>query len=254
MVYNIADYWDDVAENIKQRDINSLLAGDDEPYYKYKRKLFLKLLNSISFENKKVLEIGSGPGGNLNYLSTKNCKEITGVDVSFKMVELSKKNLQNNNIRVLKTDGVSLPFDDNYFDLVFTSTVLQHNTDEKILKFLINSICRTSNAEVIIFERIEKKIKGHESNLGRPVKYYSELFKENGFVLTSTRFLPIQASYYLCGLFRKLFNRKSRKEGEPVSKITRILELTFLPVTRIIDKFIPSNRDLCMLYFKKTYS
>ncbi len=251
MVYNIENYWDKVAENIKQRNINSLLAGDDEPYYKYKRGLFLKLLDSISFENKKVLEIGSGPGGNLNYLSNKKCKEIAGVDISPKMVELSKKKLQNSNIRVVKIDGVSLPFDNNYFDLVFTSTVLQHNVDETTLRQLINSICRTSNSDVVIFERIEKKIMGHESNLGRPVQYYSELFKENGFILISTRFLPIQASYYVCGIIRKLFNRKNRNEGEPVSKISRILELFFLPVTKIIDKTIPSNRDLGMLYFKK---
>jgi ubiquinone/menaquinone biosynthesis C-methylase UbiE len=251
MDYNIENYWDKVAENIKQRDVSSLLAGDDEPYYTYKRNLFLKLLDSISFENKKILEIGSGPGGNLNYLSNRKCKEIAGVDVSPKMIELSKKNLNNNSIRIVKIDGVSLPFENNYFDLVFTSTVLQHNVDEITLRQLISSICRTSNSDVVIFERIEKKIKGNESNLGRPVQYYSDLFKENGFILISTRFLPIQASYYICGIIRKLFNRKSRNEGEPISKFSRILELIFLPVTKIIDKIIPSNRDLGMLYFKR---
>ena len=251
MEYNVESYWDKVADSIKQRDTNSLLAGDDEPYYKYKRQLFQKLLDTINFENKKVLEVGSGPGGNLDYQSRKNCKEIVGVDVSEKMVALSRKLLHNDRIQILKTDGVSLPFDNHYFDIVFTSTVLQHNTNEANLKQLIKSICKVSNSDIILFERVEKKIIGHESNLGRPVEYYSQLLNQNNFSLISTRFLPIQASYFVCGSIRKLFNRKSRKEGEPISKISRILENIFLPITKLLDKTITSKRDLCMLYFKK---
>jgi ubiquinone/menaquinone biosynthesis C-methylase UbiE len=250
-VYTPETYWNNVAENISTRDELKIIAGDDEPYYRYKRSKFLKLFDTIDFKNKKVLEVGSGPGGNLDFLTNKGCKEIIGVDVSDKMIELSKRVLQNKNIQVKKIDGHTLPFDNNYFDIVFTSTVLQHNTDEIQLKELIKSICRVSNSEVIIFERIEKKITGHESNLGRPVEYYSKLFKENGFTLTETHFLSIQASYFFCGTIRKIFNRKDRKEGEPISRISYILQSAVLPVTRVIDKLVSTKRDLCMLRFRK---
>ncbi len=111
-----------------------------------------------------------------------------------------------------------------------------------------------SDSEIIIFERIEKKITGHETNLGRPVEYYRKLFKENDFTLVKTHFLPIQASYFFCGIIRKMFNRKDRKEGEPISKVSYILESIVLPVTSLIDKLIPSKRDLCMLRFEKNIS
>jgi len=38
-------YWDKVAKSIEARDGGSLIAGDDEPYCRYKRRLFLKLFN-----------------------------------------------------------------------------------------------------------------------------------------------------------------------------------------------------------------
>jgi len=250
--YNPETYWNDVAEKISSRNDINIIAGDDEPYYRYKRKRFLKLFNSLDFANKKILEVGSGPGGNLELLTRKGCKEIVGVDVSDKMIELSKRILQDKKVQVQKIDGYSLPFDNNYFDIVFTSTVLQHNTDEVQLKELIKNICRVSSSDAIIFERIEKNITGHETNLGRPIAYYSQLFKENGFTLLESRFLPIQASYLLCGTIRKLFNRRNRAEGEPISRFSYLLESCILPVTSFIDNLVPSKRDLGMLRFKRT--
>jgi len=249
--YRPETYWNKVAEKINIREDLKIIAGDDEPYYRYKRKMFLKLFDTICVKDKRILEVGSGPGGNLDFLTNKGCAEIVGVDVSEKMVHLSKSILKNKNIQIQKIDGFSLPFDNNYFDIVFTSTVLQHNTDETQLKQLIKSICRVSKSEVIIFERIEKHITGHETNMGRPVKYYSDLFMENAFALIKTEFLPIQASYYSCGAIRKIFNRPDKEEGEPMSKISKILQSIVLPITSTLDRVIPIKRDLGMLFFKK---
>jgi ubiquinone/menaquinone biosynthesis C-methylase UbiE len=219
---------------------------------RYKRKLFLQWLDSIDFSDKSVLEVGSGPGGNLKYLSSKNCKELAGVDISSKMIGLAKTLLKDTSISLYKIDGTELPFQNNKFDIVFTSTVLQHNTDQAVVNALVKSICRVANGDIIIFERIEKKIKGHESNTGRPVEYYSALFKENNFSLIETKFLKIQASYYVCGIIRKIFNRKTRKEGETISKTSCVLQRIALFITKPFDKIIPSRRDLGMLHFRKT--
>ena len=154
--YNTEAYWDKVAQEIGSREDLKIIAGDDEPYYRYKRKLFLKLFDTIDFRNKSVLEIGSGPGGNLHHLTQKGCNRIAGVDISPQMVQLSKKLLEGKGVEITKIDGVRLPFDNNSFDVVFTSTVLQHNTDEAMLKQLMNEIGRVAASEVILFERIEK--------------------------------------------------------------------------------------------------
>ena len=92
--YNPETYWDTVAENISSRSDLKIIAGDDEPYYRYKRRRFLELLGNLDFSNKVVLEIGSGPGGNLDFIYNKGCKKITGVDVSSQMVHFPNHCLQ----------------------------------------------------------------------------------------------------------------------------------------------------------------
>ena len=249
--YDREAYWDKVAEEISSRNDLKIIAGDDEPYYRYKRKLFLQLFDTVDCSNKSVLEIGSGPGGNLDYLVSKGCSKIAGVDISPQMVQLSKKLLEGKNVEITKIDGTHLPFGKNNFDIVFTSTVLQHNTDEEKLKQLLEEIGRVSAREVILFERIERTIRGHETNLGRPVDYYATLLKPAGFSLIEAKFLPIQASYYTCGAIRKIFNKKNRGEGEPISKLSHVLESFTLPVTSLLDQMVPSKRDLGMLRFQK---
>jgi ubiquinone/menaquinone biosynthesis C-methylase UbiE len=167
------------------------------------------------------------------------------------MVLLSKQLLTGKDIDIIKINGRDLPFEDKAFDIVFTSTVLQHNTNEDLLHQLIGEICRVAKDEVLLFERIESKIKGHESNLGRPAGYYENLLKANSFNLTGRQSLPIQASYYFCGAIRKAFNRSNRKEGEALSRLSIALEKLALPVTSVLDKAIPSNRDVMLLKFKR---
>ena len=248
--YNKEEYWDRVAREIDRRDQGRLIAGDDEPYYRYKRKLFLELFRTIPFQGKKVLEIGSGPGGNLEEAHALGAEKVTGADVSAEMVKLATGRLRGKAIDIVKVNGTDLPFENDYVDLTYTSTVLQHNTNEEELKKLIAEICRVSRTEVILFERIEKTVQGHSSNLGRPVSYYQALLAPHGFQLEEVKFLPLQVSYYVSGAIRKLFNPGSRKEGEALTKTALAIQNLTLPFTRVLDKIIPCKRDVGMLRFK----
>lgn len=244
-------YWDSVAERIKKRTSGELIAGDEEPYYRYKRNKFLKLLNSISFKDKKVLEVGSGPGGNLLEIYQHNPKEVFGADISRQMIDISRTNVGDRRITIVKTNGKKLSFPDNCFELTFTSTVLQHISDEDVLEELIKEMCRISESDIYIFERIEKKNKRNESNIGRTIEEYSKTFSKNSFYLLETRFLYIHWSYLVCGGIRKLFNKRNRQEGEPLSKISIFLQKPVLLFTRILDVVFKVKRDLAMLHFKR---
>ena len=91
--YQPEPYWSDVAKRISEREKSNIIAGDDEPFYRYKRKKFLNLLDTLDFSDKLVLEVGSGPGGNLGYIKKKGlAKEIVGADISNDMIELATKN------------------------------------------------------------------------------------------------------------------------------------------------------------------
>lgn len=248
--YHPEPYWSDVAKRIKARKGKNVIAGDDEPYYRYKRERFLDLLNEVDFTGKSVLEIGSGPGGNLKALLAKSPKSLTGVDISPDMVELAKSNLPPE-VTIIKVNGTSLPFDDRSFDYVFTATVLQHNTDETMLRQLMAELCRVSAEKVFLFERIEDEITGDALCYGRPVSFYEAICKSHGFELTGTKWINIRASYYVGGAIRKGLNPKTRIEGEPLNSLSVLLQNLTLPVTRQLDKIFTSRRDVARLEFRR---
>jgi len=133
-IYNPETYWSDVGSRIEERDNGkNIIAGDDEPFYRYKRQEFLKMLNRLDFEGKSVLEIGNGPGGNLIQVWNHQPASLVGVDISEQMVKLAKNKVPDQ-VEIIKINGTELPFKDKEFDIVFTATVLQHNTDEVMLK------------------------------------------------------------------------------------------------------------------------
>lgn len=249
--YHPEKYWSEVGKRIEIRDGGkNVIAGDDEPYYRYKRKRFLDLLCSVDVNNKSVLEVGCGPGGNLLEILKSKPSNLVGVDISEQMVSMAKNKVPKH-VKVYKTNGTKLEFADNSFDNVFTATVLQHNTDEKMLIDLMKEICRVSSDKVFIFERIENKIKGDDLCLGRPVSYYSKIMNENGFKLVSKEHINIRISYYISGAIRKLLNPSTRKEGEPLNKMSIIIQKLTLPLTKVLDKVFTSEKDIAKLEFRK---
>lgn len=249
--YHPESYWNEVAKRIASRTGRNVVAGDDEPFYRYKRSSFLKLFHSIEFTDKVVLELGSGPGGNLLELISRNPKEVHGVDISHEMVALSTERLSGTNATIKLMQDDVIPYASSFFDLSFTSTVLQHTTDESRLLATIAELCRVTKSDIYIFERIENRIKGDELNLGRPVSYYERLFSQREFGLKTVRFLNVHVSYLVSGAIRKLFNSRNRKEGEPATVLSTTLQRLTLPITKTLDKVVPVNRELAMLHFKK---
>jgi hypothetical protein len=75
--------------------------------------------------------------------------------------------------------------------------------------------------------------------------------QQHGFGLVEQKSLELQASYYVCGAIRKLFNPRSRKEGEKPTKVSILLQQLTLPFTKLLDHIVPSHRDVTSMRFKK---
>jgi len=95
------------------------------------KKAFDRLLGSHT-GNKQFLEIGCGTGHWSRYFSEKGF-EVTGIDISEKMVETAnKKNIPNCHFQV--ADGQNLSFFDNSFDVAAAITTLEFSENpEKII-------------------------------------------------------------------------------------------------------------------------
>src|ERR1700751_17285 len=132
LVYHPEPHWSRVAAEIAKRGTASLVAGDDDPYFRYKRKKFVrKFLLTTRFDSKVVLEVGPGPGGNLLEVIRGGAARVIGVDISRAMLAIAAETLKDyaGSVELLKTDGQKLPLPDAAADLTFTVTVLHHNTD-----------------------------------------------------------------------------------------------------------------------------
>lgn len=249
--YHPEPYWSGVAKRIEQREKANIIAGDDEPYYRYKRKSFIKMLDEADFRNKDVLEVGCGPGGNLSLIWNKGPSRLAGIDISGDMLKLARENVVSDKIELFKTDGLRLPFKDGEFQTIMTVTVLQHNTDEEMMRSLLSEMCRCSSEKVILFEKMDSRVTGDELCKARPESIYSSICEENGFELTSRKNINIRVSYYLAGFTRKVLNSSSRQEGEPLNSLSIGLQKLFLPLTSSLDKVFTSKKDLGKLVYKR---
>ena len=87
-------------------------------------KLFLKKSNLLN-NDKKILEIGSGNGVMVDYLSKEGfC--ITGTEINDEFISFAKKQY---NVDLKKMGGSRLDFPDNSFDIVLSFDVFEHIPD-----------------------------------------------------------------------------------------------------------------------------
>lgn len=108
---NIHDYWSNI--------------NFSASIYSHEKEDFYPKLLELAREGNYILEIGAGDGRILNNLSKDlsshigdNKKTIIGVDFTNK--------LKNINALRVRADGFNLPFPDCFFDLVYSTGVVEH--------------------------------------------------------------------------------------------------------------------------------
>jgi ubiquinone/menaquinone biosynthesis C-methylase UbiE len=244
----VEKYWSDVGSKIAARPAYSMLAGDDEPYYQLKRKKFLELLHTIDFRNQRVLELGSGPGGNLIEIWKHQPAYLAGADISMEMLSLARHHLPSA-IELFKSSE-TLPFENKSFDKVLSVTVLQHNTDDQMFEKMICEMGRVSAHEVLFFERIQTTREGNDLCLGRPVAEYAAALGSS-FELAYRKPITLYLSQRIAGVTRKFLNGASRKEGEPLSRLTIGIQNLILPFTSWVDSKMRLESDLSLLLFRR---
>ena len=87
----------------------------------YHKALETDLLRSmIDVKNKSILDIGTGTG-RLIFEFAQEAAELTGIDISSKMIEIAKgKNTNPSKCKFLLMDARNLEFNTSHFDIVFS--------------------------------------------------------------------------------------------------------------------------------------
>jgi ubiquinone/menaquinone biosynthesis C-methylase UbiE len=171
------------------------------------------------------------------------------------MLEIATKNLSlYDSVELKKIDGVNLPYPDKSVDISFTVTVLQHNTEERMFRSLVQELCRVTKTTIVIMEDIgwSQHLGGEGSWIGRQVDVYKSIFAEYGFQLFQRQFLNTKISrlwYKWIFTFYRLFIAKQHKEGDPIGVTIKFLIGLPMPIIRILDEIFVEERDLAKIVF-----
>ena len=103
-----------------------------------RRKKALQLAGNV--KDKKILDVGCGSGiFMIDFI--KRGAYVIGIDYSQKMLDITKKELENykihkNKYKLLKADATKLPFTDKSFDFVLATGLTDYLTDKQGQQFL----------------------------------------------------------------------------------------------------------------------
>ncbi len=144
----------------KKTKIYDSQAGYDLWASQYDEKLaFLNSFEGVQFakmlgdlKGKKVLDLGCGTG-RLTDLLLNNGGEVSGIDVSEKMLEVARKKYPW--VNFAQADAENLPFKDDEFDVVVSAFVIVHFKD---LQKLFDEVCRVlKSGGIFVLTNINQK-------------------------------------------------------------------------------------------------
>jgi len=200
---------------------------------KYKAQNIVELSKKIKFNN--VLEVGAGEGSVLHWLSNyKFSQNLYGIEISESGIEITKsKNIENLK-EILLFDGYKIPFNDNYFDLIICSHVMEHVEHERVLLREIKRVSKYQIFEVPIDFSfyVDKKIK-HFLSYGHINIYTPSLFR---FLLKSENYNVLADKCYLYNneMFRYIY------KGNKLSYVKIRLKKMFLNLSPYFMGIKPS--------------
>lgn len=146
---------------------------------KYKAQHIVDVCKGQGF--KKVLEVGAGDGSILKYLADWDfAPEYYAVEISDSGVAHIKSRAIKNLASVQEFDGYHLPFEDNSFDLIILSHVLEHVEHERLLLREIKRVSRSFVIEVPI---------DYKPGVDKRIKHFLAYGHINVYTPTSLRYL-----------------------------------------------------------------
>lgn len=138
--------------NLSQRFFFWLKFGGEEKF----REPFLSEL--VIKDSDKVLEISVGTGDNFRFLNKH--AEYFGVDISMGMLRQAKRHLKRWGIKstLVHCEGESLPFEDEYFDVVFHCGGINFfNDKQKAIQEMIR--VAKSGTKILIVDETDKLVR-----------------------------------------------------------------------------------------------
>jgi ubiquinone/menaquinone biosynthesis C-methylase UbiE len=130
---DVKQYWSTHVNDVEviRAPLGSAEFLDEIEQYRYEKMPYLRaIVSSPSFRNKRLLEIGCGPGVDLVQLAAAGA-QVTAIDLTPEAVSLARRHLAVRGLTgtVQEGNAEQLPFEDGTFDVVYSHGVLHHTVD-----------------------------------------------------------------------------------------------------------------------------
>jgi len=108
------------------RQYDRLARKYDTVWKKYNTATIDETLARVDVGNSKtIFDVGCGTGNLIDRLNNLNGNiHYYGCDINKEMISIAKSNLATNNVRFAVSTAESLPYSDDMFDIVFSTSVL----------------------------------------------------------------------------------------------------------------------------------
>ncbi len=207
-------------------------------WFKSRQNLIIDLLANTD-RKAKILDVGCSGGGLIKKLKEKNFRNIYGIDVSERAIEVCKKKGIK---RIFLMDASSTEFKKNTFDVLIASDILEHIKDEKNTLKEWNRILKYGGV-LIIFVPAFQFLFGPHDEANHHYRRYSR--KRLNVLLQNNNFIIKRSSYWNFLLFipcfflklaTKLIFQSEKKDN--FYKIPSWLNKLFFNILMLENRFI----------------
>lgn len=133
-------------------------SNDWTRYVDKKEKEVISRILELNVEERvkkeKILDLGMGPGRWSNFFIERGFREVYGLDVAPKMVSYAKKNIQSKAFKAVVGDMQALPFEENFFDKVFSFRSFKYLYKPRVA---LREIARVLNPSGVFLLEISNK-------------------------------------------------------------------------------------------------
>ena len=104
------------------------------------------------FKGKKILDLGCGFGWHANYAIEKGAAKVIGIDISEKMLKIAREKTKSEKIEYINMAIEDFDFDDESFDIVFSSLAFHYVEDYNILVDKIRKVLKVNGNLIFTVE------------------------------------------------------------------------------------------------------
>lgn len=143
---NQKQHWENLAQKNSKYYINSDCGRNiTEEQFRKSGKIAYKQLvieDGLIKDGGSIVDFGCGTGRMSEFMA-KDFKKVIGLDISRTMIAQGKQRLKKlQNVKLLETDGKTIPLPNNSVDLVFSYLVFQHIKTRSMVKNTFKEIYR----------------------------------------------------------------------------------------------------------------